>query len=119
MSSNSAPEFLTDLQTQFTIDMHKEEKYTLPAFSDPEGNDTPQVYITRMENQEFPDFLSYDNATQTVTMKPYLNKHSGRTFYFAVVLKELNSDFMMNIYYMTVKVTGDLIDEEDNVFKKD
>lgn len=52
-------------------------------------------------------------------MKPYLNKHSGRTFYFAVVLKELNSDFMMNIYYMTVKITGDLIDEEDDVFVKD
>ena len=50
VSSNSAPEFLTDLQTQFTIDMHKEEKYTLPAFSDPEGNDTPFVYITSMEN---------------------------------------------------------------------
>lgn len=46
-------------------------------------------------------------------MRPYLSKHQGRTYYFSVVLKELNSDYMMNIYYMTIKVAGDPIDDDD------
>ena len=35
-----------------------------------------------------------------------------------MVLKELNSDYMLNIYYMTIKVTGDPVDDEDLIFKK-
>ena len=118
VSSNSAPEFDTDLQTQWTLDMHKWENYTLPSYTDPEGNDGSVLYINSMENQEFPDFVEFENATKTLKMKPYLNKHQGRTFYFSVVLKESNSDYMLNIYYMTIKVAGEPIDEEENPFVK-
>jgi hypothetical protein len=31
------------------------------------------------------------------------------------VLKESNSDYMMNIYYMTLKVAGDPIEEDDSI----
>jgi hypothetical protein len=31
------------------------------------------------------------------------------------VLKEIHSDYMMNIYYMTIKMSGDPIDPEDIV----
>ena len=50
VSSNSAPEFLTDIQTQFTLTMNQNSTYTLPAFYDPEGNDVAEVYINSMEN---------------------------------------------------------------------
>ena len=43
--------------------MNKEERYTLPAYSDPEGNDTPVLFLNSMENQDFPDFVKYDNAS--------------------------------------------------------
>jgi hypothetical protein len=46
-------------------------------------------------------------------MTPNNLLYQGRTYYFSVVLKEQNSDFMMNIYYMTIKINGDPIDPED------
>jgi hypothetical protein len=45
-------------------------------------------------------------------MKPNNLLYQGRTYYFSVVLKEKNSDSMMNIYYMTIKILGDPIDPE-------
>jgi hypothetical protein len=39
--------------------------------------------------------------------------YNGRTYYFAVVLKEKNSDYMINTYYMTLKISGDAVDEDD------
>lgn len=46
--------------------------------------------------------------------------YNGRTYYFSVVLKEMHSDFMMNTYYMTIKMSGDPVDESslmDNATK--
>ena len=51
--------------------MEKEERYTLPAYSDPEGNDDEILYINSMENQEFPDFVTFDNSTKTLIMRPW------------------------------------------------
>ena len=118
VSSNSAPEFVTDLRTQFDLDMYKEERYTLPDYSDPEGNDTPVLFLNSMDKQDFPDFIKFDNDTKTLIMEPNALKHQGRTFYFAVILKEANSDYMMNIYYVTCAVSGDRIDDEDLIFHK-
>lgn len=44
-------------------------------------------------------------------MNPTSRLFNGRTYYFSVVLKEKNSDFMMNTYYMTIKMSGDPVDE--------
>jgi hypothetical protein len=60
-----------------------------------------------MENQAFPPFVSFDNSTYTISMKPNLPNYSGMTYYFSVVLKEMHSDFMLNIYYMTIIIGGD------------
>lgn len=46
-------------------------------------------------------------------MKPNSTLYNGRTYYFSVVLKEMHSDYMMNIYYMTIKMSGDPVDEAD------
>lgn len=87
--------------------------YKLPEFKDPEGNDVGEVYINSMENQDFPAFINYTNSTKTIQMNPNNLLFQGRTYYFSVVLKEQNSDFMMNIYYMTIKINGDPIDPDD------
>ena len=48
-----------------------------------------QVYINYMDNQRerYPDFLLYNNATRTITLKP-TRYDAGRTFYFTIVVKE-------------------------------
>jgi len=64
ISSNSAPEFTEDIKTQFSLTMKEWTNYTLPAFKDPEGNDEGEVYINSMENQAFPEFVTYNNDTK-------------------------------------------------------
>lgn len=113
VTSNSAPEFVEDIQTQWNLNVGDKIPYKLPAFKDPEGNDVGEVYINQMENQEMPPFVNYTNETMTINMKPDNLLYQGRTYYFSVVLKEKNSDFMQNIYYMTIKINGDPIDPED------
>ena len=113
VTSNSAPEFTEDIQTQWNLNVGDKINYVLPPFKDPEGNDVGEVYINAMENQDFPLFINYTNATQTINMNPNNLLFQGRTYYFSVVLKEKNSDFMMNIYYMTIKINGDPIDPDD------
>lgn len=55
--------------------MSQNSSYTLPAFYDPEGNDVPVVYINSMENQKFPNFVSYVNATKTINFSPHKPEH--------------------------------------------
>lgn len=50
VSSNSAPEFDEDIQTQWNLNLNDKIAYKLPKFSDPEGNDVGEVYINSMEN---------------------------------------------------------------------
>ncbi len=100
------------------MNLNDKISYKLPKFSDPEGNDVGEVYINSMENQEFPEFVSYTNSTQTIAMNPNHKKFNGRTYYFSVVLKEKNSDYMMNIYYMTIKMSGEPWDEAAENEKK-
>ncbi len=113
VTSNSAPEFTEDIQTQWNLNVGDKINYKLPPFKDPEGNDVGEVYINSMENQEFPTFINYTNATKVINMTPNNLLFQGRTYYFSVVLKEKNSDFMMNVYYMTIKINGDPIDPDD------
>ena len=116
VTSNSAPEFTEDIQTQWNLNVGDTINYKLPPFKDPEGNDVGEVYINTMENQEFPPFINYTlmNTTKpALIMTPNNLRYQGRTYYFSVVLKEKNSDTMMNVYYMTVKILGDPVDEDD------
>jgi len=114
VTSNSAPEFTEDIQTQWNLNVGDNITYKIPPFKDPEGNDVGEVYINTMENQEFPPFINLammNSSTPALLMQPNHLKYQGRTYYFSVVLKEKNSDFMMNVYYMTVKILGDPVEE--------
>lgn len=64
-----------------------------------------------MENQPYPVFVTFENRTNTINFKPDHKRYSGKTYYFVVVLKEKNSDTMMNLVYITVKITGEPYDE--------
>lgn len=68
-----------------------------------------------MENQDFPKFVTYNNETRAINMRPNTTEYQGRTYYFSVVLKEKKSDYMMNIYYMTIKMSGDPVEPEEYV----
>jgi hypothetical protein len=62
-----------------------------------------------MENQPLPTFVTFNNATNTLGFRPANDtQYQGNTYYFSVVLKRTHSDYIMNIYYITVKFTGDV-----------
>ena len=44
----------------------------LPDLVDPEGNDVPEVYIDRLEQQEnkYPPFLTFDYSRNTIYLMP-------------------------------------------------
>jgi uncharacterized protein (DUF427 family) len=37
--------------------------------------------------------------------------YQGNTYYFSIVLKQEHSDYIMNIYYITVKFSGDVVSD--------
>lgn len=53
--------------------------YKLPDWSDPENNDEAEIYISKMEGQEddYPPFLNFENATNTITFRPDSHWNSG------------------------------------------
>jgi len=72
-----------------------------------------------MDQQEnkFPEFLLYNNASNTITLKPDSKVYAGRTYYFTIVVKEKNSDSVKYSFYATVRVTGDIQDETDIAYE--
>ena len=111
--SNTYPDFVSEPETSFIVAVGDTYQYKLPAVTDPEGNDKPEVYIGYMDQQEdkFPDFILYNNVSSTITFKPRSFRDSGRTYYFTIVVKEENSDSVWYSYYATVRVEGDIIDD--------
>jgi hypothetical protein len=106
ISDNQAPQFTTDLQTEWTVSINETINYNLPAIS-VDSIDTATVYINAMENQAFPSFVYFNNATNSISMRPNNDtQYQGQTYYFSVVLKRTHSDYVMNIYYLTVRFTG-------------
>lgn len=55
--------------------------------------------------------MLFNNASNTITLKPDSKIYAGRTYYFTIVVKEKNSDSVQYSFYATVKVTGDIQDE--------
>ena len=76
--------------------------------ADPQGNDEPEVYIGYMAQQEdqYPEFLLFNNATNTITFRPDRPIYAGQTYYFTIVVKETNSDSVAYSYYCTVRIDG-------------
>ena len=106
--SNNPPDFVTELETSFTMAVGDVVSYKLPPVVDSEGNDIPEVYIDKMNGAEdkFPPFLMFENATNTITFKPDSQWVQGRTYYYTIVVKESNSDSVLYPYYGVVTITG-------------
>lgn len=71
-----------------------------------------------MEAQEskYPPFLIYQNSTNTITFRPIDPYAAGQTYFFAIVIKEKNSDSVLYSYYCTLKMLGDLIVRDETVW---
>ena len=53
---------------------------------------------------KYPEFLLFNNATNTITLKPNSKVYAGKTYYFTIVVKEKNSDTVKYSFYATVRV---------------
>ena len=82
--------------------------YKMPAWSDAEGNDVAEIYVTEMDGQpgKFPKFLLFENSTNTLNFRPRDFWDDGKTFFFSIVIKEKNSDSVFYAYYCTVQMLG-------------
>jgi hypothetical protein len=110
--SNTYPSPAKDIETSFDLDVGDVFTYQLPQMIDPEGNDDPEVYIDVMDAQEekYPPFLMYENATNTIVLRPNSTQVQGRTYYFEIIVKEKNSDSILYPYYCTVKINGEIVE---------
>ena len=110
--SNTHPDFVSEPDTSFTMAVGEVISYKLPAVVDPDGNDIPEVYIDKMDAQEdkYPPFLMFENATNTITLKPDSQWVQGRNYYYTIVVKESNSDSVKYSFYCTVKITGEPVE---------
>ena len=93
---------MTEIETRFTVHVNETYTYQLPEVKDKEDNDEPMVYIKPIDNQPYPQFLSFNNETRQLTFRA--ESDVGQTFYFSIVLKETNSDTVLYPYYCTVEV---------------
>ena len=46
---NTYPDFVSEPETAFTVEVFDVYQYQLPSVMDPDGNDEPEVYINTME----------------------------------------------------------------------
>jgi hypothetical protein len=67
---NTYPDFETEINTSWTLNVGDEITYVLPPLKDEESNDEPEVYITPMPNQEYPPFLRYNNNSRSMLFTP-------------------------------------------------
>ena len=70
--ANTYPEFVRDPETAFMMGVGDVIEYQLPPIEDPEGNDTPEVYVGKLPGQEanYPAFMQFVNATNMIKFTP-------------------------------------------------
>jgi len=70
-----------------------------------------------MDQQEdkYPEFLKFSNATNKLKFEPNSKKYAGKTFYFTIVVKETNSDSVSYSFYATVRVNKMNLTEEEGI----
>jgi hypothetical protein len=108
--TNNYPDFVSTINTTWTLEVNQTERYPLPRLVDKEGNDQPEVYITKFNDLEYPPFLFFENYTNTLIFRPDSIYYSGKSYYFTIVVKEKNSDTVMYPYFCAVKINGTVID---------
>lgn len=57
----------------------------------------------------------YENATQTIILRPNSTQTQGRTYYFSITVKEKNSDTVKFPYFCTIKVGGDIVEDTSKI----
>jgi hypothetical protein len=114
---NTYPSPVTDIRTSYTLSVGDVLTYQIPKLVSPNGNDTPQVYVTQMQDQanNYPPFLMYENATNTIILMPNSTQVQGRTYYFSIVVKNQHSDVIQYPYMCTIKVNGDIINIDNSI----
>jgi hypothetical protein len=58
----------------------------------------------------------FENATNTMTFRPIDPYAAGQTYFFAIVIKEKNSDSVLYSYYSTLKMLGDILVRDDTIY---
>jgi hypothetical protein len=109
---NTYPDFVTEIETSWTLSVGQVLEYKLPALKDDEGNDEPELYIANMTSQPFPPFLFFNNDTNTLKFTPHSIWYQGMTYYFIIIVKEKHSDSVFYPYYCTVKMSGAKVNPE-------
>lgn len=66
----------------------------IPYYEDDEGQGV-LAYLNAVPGFDFPEFVTFDNATEKYTIHPADESYSGKTYRFNVVLQEENSDVMI------------------------
>jgi len=110
VAKNTYPDFIREISTSWTLSVGDVVNYKLPDLKDAEDNDDSEVYVNSMPNQEYPPFLYYNNDTRTLTFTPHSQWYQGITYYFIIMVKEVNSDTVFYPYYCTVKMLGTKLD---------
>ena len=75
--NNKYPDFATDIEESYTVEVGEVFEYQLPEIEDPEAGapsstGTPIVYVDYDLDpaNELPPFLSFNNITKTLTFSP-------------------------------------------------
>ena len=103
---NQPPFFVSDLKSNWTVFVGDSFKYELPSVSDPELNDEIEVLVTSLAGSEFPSFVTYLSEFNVIQFSNITKSHSGKTFQFAINVKEKNSDSVFTSYNASVYVNG-------------
>ena len=83
--------------------------HKLPDIIDPEGNAEPLVFLdyNKVEYGEFPPFLTFDDATNTLIINPVSWEVMGRTYFFSINLYDRASDTIDQTVNANISVGGD------------
>jgi len=121
--NNKYPDFATDIEETFTVEVDEVFEYQLPEIEDSEAGDpyytgTPIVYVEADLDplNEFPPFMSFNNITRTLTFRPDSKWYQGHSWKFRIVLKESDgTDNVMFAYPCTVEVAGEVLNLFDEL----
>ena len=82
--SNTHPDFVSEVQTNFDVEVNVPLVYSLPAWEDPEGNDVAVIEVIPMEGQDYPYFLKYVQNNNELIFETTDEYDAGLTFFFAI-----------------------------------
>lgn len=123
------------METTFRLTVGKVAEYRLPPIVDKEENDEPEVYVKPVDGKmivsdecgnpfiknpasvgtplPYPEFMHFENATNTINFRPDNPWDKGKTYWFQLIVKEKNSDVIVYPYCCKVIMLGTKTKEGD------